>query len=78
MTDKNLTLSVQGSENCMALLGTNDSNVRVLGQQTNTSVILRGTDLMISGEEKDVDCAEAVVRQMLTLMRRGETVEPAA
>lgn len=77
MSDKNLTMSVQGAEHCMALLGTNDQNVRVLGQQTNTTVALRGTDLTISGNEKDVACAEAVVRQMLTLMRRGESVDSA-
>ena len=75
MADKNLTLSVQGSEHCMTLLGASDANLRTLARQTNTAVSLRGTDLMISGEEQDVDCAEAVVRQLLTLMRRGEAVD---
>lgn len=75
MADKNLTLSVQGSEHCMTLLGASDANLRTLARQTNTAVSLRGTDLMISGEEQDVDCAEAVVRQLLMLMRRGEAVD---
>lgn len=75
MADKNLTLSVQGAEHCMTLLGASDANLRALARQTNTAVSLRGTDLIISGEEQDVDCAEAVVRQLLTLMRRGEAVD---
>jgi phosphate starvation-inducible PhoH-like protein len=47
-----------------SLIGTNDNNLRLLENRFNTNFSVRGENILIRGEEADVNLAEKVIREM--------------
>lgn len=48
----------------MALLGVNDGNIKILENRFNTSLIIRGDQVIIRGAEEEVQIVEKVVKEM--------------
>ncbi|MDP2301175.1 MAG: PhoH family protein [Ignavibacteria bacterium] len=48
----------------LSLLGANDNNLRLLENRFNTNISVRGENILIRGEETDVNLAEKVIREM--------------
>ena len=63
MTQK-LLLSVDTMDAYMTLFGFNDQNVALIEQECSVTVALRGAELHISGEEKDVLLAQSVIEKL--------------
>ena len=54
----------------------NDRNMNVLEQELAVSAMLRGQELRLSGDPENVALAEQVISQLMSLLQKGETIEP--
>lgn len=70
-----LLIEIDEMDSYMRLFGTNDKHIHTIEQLTNTSIALRGTQLMISGEEKNTHIAKGVILKLLELIRKNETID---
>ncbi len=57
-----------------AVCGVFDENINYIQRQYGVAVLSRGTDIRISGEEDGVRRAEAAVKALLDLIKKGETI----
>ena len=61
MPEKSQIIQLPDSQSAIALAGSNEQNLKLLSRHTGVSLVLRGQDLIIKGQEKAVDrCAKAV------------------
>ena len=61
MTQTSLTIQLPDSQSAIALAGNNEQNLKLLSRHTGVSLILRGQDLLIKGQQKAVErCAKAI------------------
>lgn len=57
-----------------AVCGVFDENINYIQRQYGVAVLSRGTDIRISGEDDGVRRAEAAVKALLDLIKKGETI----
>ncbi|MBE5756573.1 MAG: phosphate starvation-inducible protein PhoH [Clostridiales bacterium] len=62
-------------EKLALVLGTFDENLNVLSNELKVDFLVKGTDLVIKGEEKEVKTATQVIDKMLSLINEGETLD---
>lgn len=67
-------IQVSNVDEISALFGSFDENINFIQRQFGVAVLSRGTDIRISGEEDGVRRAEAAVKTMLDLIKKGETI----
>ncbi len=67
ITTQNLDLLVN-------LFGNYDENLNILQRQYSVSILSRGNDIKISGEEADVLKAEAAIKSLIILAQKGEQI----
>ena len=65
-------ISVERMEQATALFGSFDENTKRIEKEYRVSIVLRGSEIKIIGEEEDVVRAVRVVHQLLDLVNRGE------
>ena len=58
-----------------SIFGTYDSNIRKIEDEYNVSVVNRGDDVVISGEEAGVLKAKTVVNALINLAKSGQIIE---
>lgn len=56
------------------LFGNYDENLNILQRQYNVSILSRGNDIKISGDEADVAKAEAAIKSLIILAQKGEQI----
>lgn len=61
-------------EEALNLLGFEDVNLRYLEERMDCQIIVRGEEMTVSGEAAKVELAEAVLGQLLTLIRKGNNL----
>ena len=62
-------------EDLIAVFGSFDENVRRIEESLSVSIVNRGTDLRISGEEEAVDKAYRTLEGLLSLASKGEVID---
>ena len=62
-------------EDVISVFGSFDENIRRIEDALNVSIINRGTDLKISGDEEDVDKAVKTMEGLLSLAAKGEQID---
>ena len=62
-------------EDLIAVFGSFDENIRRIEDSLGVSVVNRGTDLKVSGDEEAVDGAVRTLEGLITLAARGETID---
>jgi len=67
-------VNIEQAEEATALFGSMDANVRLIEEACGVSVVLRGTDIKLTGEEPNVARAARVVESLRGLLRAGETL----
>jgi phosphate starvation-inducible PhoH-like protein len=65
-------LKLHSPAEAISLFGQNDENLRLLRSRLSATVIARGDELRLSGDEKDVAEAEKTFRSLLATIRRGD------
>ena len=68
-------LSAQNLEAYVALFGMNDQNIALIEHECRVTVSLRGSTLVIDGEEEDAALAGRAIQMMLNMIRNGEAVD---
>jgi len=69
-----IKITLNDAEEALNLLGLEDANLRFLEERLGCRIMVRGTEMTISGEELQAILAEAVVRQLLALIRKGNNL----
>lgn len=72
---KKLLLSVDSMDAYMSLFGLNDQNVALIEQECGVTISLRGAELVITGDDNDVDLAASVIEKLLEMIRRNDLVD---
>ncbi|WP_419881429.1 PhoH family protein [Peribacillus sp. B-H-3] len=71
---KVINLELESPNEAQALLGNADSNLKVLEEEFNVSVITRGGGIMIAGEEERALVAGDILNALLLVIRKGISV----
>jgi phosphate starvation-inducible PhoH-like protein len=69
-----IKINLKDGEEALNLLGLEDAHLRFLEERLGCQLIVRGTEMTISGEELQAKLAEAVIRQLLALIRKGNNL----
>ena len=69
------SIFVRSPDEAMALFGSRDRWLKVLRQRLGAKIVARDQQIRISGEEEEVRVAEAVLRDLLTLLRQGAEID---
>ena len=69
------TVNADRVEDLIAVFGSFDENIRRIEESLSVSIVNRGTDLKVSGDEEAVDGAVRTLEGLLTLAARGEAID---
>ena len=72
---RRINLSADTMETYMTLFGMNDQNVALIEQECSVTIALRGSELLISGQEADAALAESVILKLMEMIDRNELVD---
>ena len=73
----NVDLELQTPESAVALAGYREENLKQLSRLTGATVVLRGQQICVSGQEKQVAQCEALVRSLEPYWSKGQRVDGA-
>lgn len=71
-----MLLSLENIDSYQKLFGFNDRNMSLLEQELSVTAALRGQELQLRGDTENVAIAEKVVARLISLLNRGESVDP--
>jgi phosphate starvation-inducible protein PhoH and related proteins len=71
--EKRLTLE---NVDMMNLLGFNDTNLKLLEDRFNTSITIRGENVVIKGVPEEVDAVEKVFKEMVYVLNTNGSLQP--
>lgn len=74
MSDNLLTIQLLNNTSAIALAGEKEENLKTLANQTGASLVLRGQALQISGNPKQIELAQKLVRSLEDLWSKGNTI----
>ena len=69
-----LTIQLPNIKSAIALAGNAEENLKTLSQQTEATLVLRGQELYIYGNEKQIDLACRLVRSLEELWSQGNSI----
>lgn len=67
-------LDIERMEHALELFGNLDENIHAIEKQYGVSIISRGTQLKLTGEEENVSKAKRAVEGLISVINRGETI----
>jgi len=70
-----LTLTLDTMDQCQALFGYNDRNIRIIEEELSVRIHLRDNALHITGDELNCNAASEVIYQLLELHDSGEMID---
>ena len=73
MTEK--IVNAERVEDLISVFGSFDENIRRIEEAHGVSIVNRGTDLKITGDEEAVDKASRTLEGLLTLAAKGEVID---
>ena len=69
------TVNADRVEDIIAVFGSFDENIRRIEEAFSVSIVNRGTDLKITGDEESVDKAARTLEGLLALASKGEAID---
>lgn len=72
MTERNIRLD--SMDETLAFFGDYDENINLIQRQYGVVILCRGTDILISGEQENVDKAVECIDSLIGLIKRGERI----
>nr|MBP7344658.1 hypothetical protein [Clostridia bacterium] len=58
----------------MSVFGSSDSNLKVIENMMNVSVIVRGSEVKLKGEAEEVNNAEKLIGMLIDMAQSGEDI----
>lgn len=77
MTEAVKSIELPSSESAIALAGPQETNLKTLSRQTGAKLVMRGQELLITGQEKPVERCLAVVRSLKPYWEEGKAISKA-
>jgi len=76
MTEKLKTINVQlaNPSEAISLFGNADSNLKIIEQELNVSIVTRGEAVSLSGDEDRVELAGQILDKLMFLIQRGVAI----
>ncbi len=71
------TIQLPNTESAIALAGNREDNLQLLSRHTGAKLVLRGQDLLVSGQEKAVERSIQIVRSLKPYWIEGKTISQA-
>lgn len=71
-----INLQLESPNEAITLFGTNDSNLKLLENELNVTIISRGEKIQVGGDEPNVERADEILQALLTIIRKGIKVGP--
>lgn len=68
---KTLDIQVKDPNEAISLFGNSDSNLKILEQELGISIVTRGEELNISGNDDQVEQAKRILEELLSIIRKG-------
>lgn len=68
------TVSIERMEHAVSLFGSFDENIKLVEKEFSVSILTRGSEIKIQGEEENTDKAKRVLIKLLYLLNKGETL----
>lgn len=65
-------INIERMEHTLALFGSFDANTKLLEEEYNVNIVLRGTDIKVIGDIENVAMASRAIEGLLVLINRGE------
>lgn len=69
-----IIINVDNIEQAITLFGNYDENINLLQKQYNVTILNRGNDIRISGNNDDVNKAKAAITTLIDMIKKGETI----
>lgn len=69
------SIFIRSPDEAMALFGSRDRWLKILRQRLGAQIVARDQEIKISGNKDEVRVAEAVLRDLLTLLRQGADLD---
>ena len=67
-------IQIDKIENIMELLGSYDENIKLLEKQYGVSIVYRGSEIMVRGDEAAVSLASRAIGGLVALLKKGEAL----
>ncbi|MDQ0197253.1 PhoH family protein [Neobacillus ginsengisoli] len=76
MTEELKTINVQleNPTEAISLLGNSDSNIKIIEQELDVSIVTRGESVSLSGDKEHVEMAGQILNKLIFLIRRGVNI----
>jgi phosphate starvation-inducible PhoH-like protein len=74
MSETSTTIQLPSSESAIALAGVGEENLKILSRHTGAKLVMRGQDLLIYGQSKQVDRCQEVIKALKTYWESGKNV----
>lgn len=68
------TVSIERMEHAVSLFGSFDENIKLIEKEFSVSILTRGSEIKIHGDEENGDKAKRVLEKLLYLLNKGETL----
>lgn len=68
---KTINLQLETAQEAMTLFGTADSHLKLMEEELRITIVTRGETISIEGEESQVTLAFAIIKALLTVIRKG-------
>lgn len=68
------SLNIERMEQAVSLFGSFDENIKIIEKEFSVSVVCRGSELKIQGDEEKTDKAKRVILNLLSLINKGEAL----
>lgn len=68
-------LQVENIDMALALFGNCDENIKIIQREFGVTVVYRGTEIKLCGDEKAIEGAKRTLNAMLTLLANGTQVD---
>ena len=77
MRCKNLTqqtVSIERMEHAVSIFGSFDENIKLIEKEFSVTILTRGSEIRIQGDEESCDKARRVLEKLIYLLNKGETL----
>lgn len=72
---REIVLTADTMDAYIALFGLNDQNIAMIEQECSVNITLRGSSLLIQGDDERISLAEKSIRILFGMINRNETVD---
>ena len=67
-------ITIENTEQALTLFGSFDENIKMIEREYSVSIVTRGSEIKILGDEENVNSAVRAIKSLLVMIDKGETL----